>query len=112
MYRDDHQQSLLHWACFDGHVNIVDMLITRGARATATNMGDDTPLHVAASRGRRDVVLLVGYLLNILLVKMPFCFELHCDFNLLLLNISAQHVLEFVRYTFSKIVMMLSSTAI
>lgn len=56
---DDHHFSLLHWACLEGHLTIVDMLLQRGARVNATNMGDDTPLHVAASRGHRDVVLML-----------------------------------------------------
>lgn len=61
-FSDDHHQSLLHWACFEGHANIVDMLIQRGARMTCMNMGDDTPLHIAASKGHRDVVFLVSFL--------------------------------------------------
>ena len=35
------------------------MLIQRGARINATNMGDDTALHLAASHGHRDIVLMV-----------------------------------------------------
>ena len=53
---DDHRFSLLHWACWDGHLGIVDLLLQRGARLNATNMGDDTPLHLAASHGHREVV--------------------------------------------------------
>ena len=56
---DDHRFSLLHWACREGRSNIVDMLIVRGARINATNLGDDTPLHLAAAHGHRDVVLMV-----------------------------------------------------
>ena len=37
----------------------MDMLIQRGARVNATNMGDDTALHLAASHGHRDIVLMV-----------------------------------------------------
>ncbi|XP_064636791.1 integrin-linked protein kinase-like isoform X2 [Lineus longissimus] len=54
---DDHRFSLLHWAAREGRANIVDMLIFRGARINATNMGDDTALHLAASHGHRDIVL-------------------------------------------------------
>ena len=32
------------------------MLIARGARVHTTNMGDDTPLHLAAAHGNRDIV--------------------------------------------------------
>lgn len=37
------------------------MLLTRGARVNATNMGDDIPLHLAAAHGHLDIVQLVGY---------------------------------------------------
>ena len=50
---------MLHWAAREGRSNIVDMLIQRGARINATNMGDDTALHLAASHGHRDIVLMV-----------------------------------------------------
>ncbi|XP_052794111.1 integrin-linked protein kinase-like isoform X1 [Mya arenaria] len=56
---DDHRFSLLHWAAREGGTNIVDMLIQRGARINATNMGDDTALHLAASHGHRDIVLML-----------------------------------------------------
>jgi len=56
---DDHRFSLLHWAARSGKINIVDMLIARGARVNATNMGDDTALHLAASQGHRDVVVML-----------------------------------------------------
>ena len=32
------------------------MLVSRGARVHTTNMGDDTPLHLAAAHGHRDIV--------------------------------------------------------
>lgn len=35
------------------------MLIQRGARINATNMGDDTALHLAASHGHRDIAVMV-----------------------------------------------------
>ena len=35
------------------------MLINKGARINATNMGDDTALHLASAHGHRDVVLLL-----------------------------------------------------
>uniref|UniRef100_A0A7E4V179 Protein kinase domain-containing protein n=1 Tax=Panagrellus redivivus TaxID=6233 RepID=A0A7E4V179_PANRE len=54
---DDHAFSLLHWAAKEGHINIVDLLLNRGARVNATNMGDDTPLHLAAGEGHREIVL-------------------------------------------------------
>lgn len=59
MYRDDHGFSPLHWAAKEGHLNLVTLLIQRGARVNATNMGDDTPLHLATAHGHRDIVSLV-----------------------------------------------------
>lgn len=35
------------------------MLIMRGARINVMNRGDDTPLHLAASHGHRDIVAKV-----------------------------------------------------
>ncbi|CAL8087043.1 unnamed protein product [Calicophoron daubneyi] len=58
---DEHRFSLLHWAAREGQLPIVDLLVLRGARVNATNMGDDTALHLAASHGHIDVV---HYLLN------------------------------------------------
>lgn len=54
---DDHAFSLLHWASREGQLSIVDMLLVRGARVNATNMGDDTSLHLAASHGHRQIVV-------------------------------------------------------
>ncbi|XP_071481368.1 scaffold protein ILK-like, partial [Diadema antillarum] len=54
---DDHGFSPMHWACKEGRTNIVDMLLSRGAKINATNMGDDTALHLAAAHGHRDIVL-------------------------------------------------------
>lgn len=56
---DDHGFSLLHWAAKEGHTGIVEMLISRGARINATNLGDDIPLHLAAAHGHRDIVNLL-----------------------------------------------------
>lgn len=56
---DDHGFSPLHWACFAGKTNITEMLLSRGARINATNMGDDTALHLAASHGHFDCVSLL-----------------------------------------------------
>ncbi|XP_063609945.1 integrin-linked protein kinase homolog pat-4-like, partial [Penaeus indicus] len=53
---DDHGFSLLHWAAKEGHLGIVEMLIIRGARINATNLGDDIPIHLAAAHGHRDIV--------------------------------------------------------
>lgn len=57
---DDHGFSPLHWACREGKNGVVDMLIMRGARINVMNRGDDTPLHLAASHGHRDIVAKVN----------------------------------------------------
>ena len=46
------------------------MLISRGARVHSTNMGDDTPLHLAAAHGNRDIVLMVR-LYSVLFLNNP-----------------------------------------
>nr|CAG4651746.1 EOG090X04G6 [Triops cancriformis] len=56
---DDHGFSPMHWAAKEGHLNIVTMLIQRGARVNATNLGDDTPLHLAAAHGHKEIVQLL-----------------------------------------------------
>ena len=38
----------------------MDMLIGRGAKINATNMGDDTALHLAAAHGHREIVQKVN----------------------------------------------------
>lgn len=58
-FRDDHGFSPLHWCSKEGHTKLVEMLLQRGARVNATNMGDDIPLHLAAAHGHLDIVLLV-----------------------------------------------------
>lgn len=58
---DDHGFSPLHWLAKEGHTKLVEMLLQRGARVNATNMGDDIPLHLAVAHGHLDIVLLVGY---------------------------------------------------
>ncbi len=78
---DDHQFSPLHWAAKGGHTKIVEMLISRGARVHTTNMGDDTPLHLAAAHGHRDVLLMVRFTLNstydsMFYVYVPFLAQL------------------------------------
>jgi len=61
--RDEHRFSLLHWASMMGRFNIVEMLVSRGVRINATNMGDDTALHLAAAHNHRDIAFLVCSLL-------------------------------------------------
>lgn len=56
---DDHGFSPLHWCAKEGHFKLVEMLLQRGARVNATNMGDDIPLHLAAAHGHFDIVQIL-----------------------------------------------------
>lgn len=68
---DDHGFSPLHWLAKEGHTKLVEMLLQRGARVNATNMGDDIPLHLAVAHGHMDIVLLVR------LIDYYHCFRGH-----------------------------------
>ncbi|KXJ17437.1 Integrin-linked protein kinase [Exaiptasia diaphana] len=54
---DDHGFTPFLWACREGQVAIFDMLLSRGARVNAVNDGGDNGLHLAASKGNKEVVL-------------------------------------------------------
>jgi len=54
-----------------GRYNIVEMLVSRGVRINATNMGDDTALHLAAAHNHRDIAFLVISLLVSKFVTLP-----------------------------------------
>lgn len=60
--RDDHGFSPLHWCAKEGHTKLVEMLLQRGVRVNATNMGDDIPLHLAAAHGHAEIVQMVIFL--------------------------------------------------
>ena len=53
------------------------MLAARGARVNGTNMGDDTPLHIAASKGHREVVLMVSFVYDIMQDLCPILYIKH-----------------------------------
>ena len=52
---DDHNWTLLHWASWDGKLNLVELLIQRGAKINSLNACNDTPLHCAVKNGHFDV---------------------------------------------------------
>ncbi|XP_019853553.1 PREDICTED: integrin-linked protein kinase-like [Amphimedon queenslandica] len=54
---DQHGFTPLHYACSHGLTNIVDYLLTHGARNDILNMGGDSILHLAVAHGKYDVVL-------------------------------------------------------
>ena len=58
--RDDHGFTALHWACREGQMVIFEMLIARGGRVNGKNDGLDSPLHLACSHGRKDIVMKVS----------------------------------------------------
>ena len=49
--------SPLHWAAYRGYVDIVDVLLERGARIDSKNNDGEVPLHVAARAGQKDAFL-------------------------------------------------------
>lgn len=79
---DDHGFSPLHWACREGRSGVVDMLIMRGARINVMNRGDDTPLHLAASHGHRDIVAKVNEQTH-----CPVCFYMSSFYFKLAFNV-------------------------
>jgi ankyrin repeat protein len=54
--KNKHDQTPLHVACADGHVEIVQLLVSWRARTSARDKQQKTPLHVAAEAGRHKVV--------------------------------------------------------
>lgn len=59
------------------------MLLARGARINATNRGDDTPLHLAAAHGHRDIVYMVSrQVVNRIWLKYNAQYKLSSDFIL------------------------------
>ncbi|EDQ84314.1 uncharacterized protein MONBRDRAFT_30380 [Monosiga brevicollis MX1] len=56
-YKDDrHGDTPLHWACRNGDVKVVEMLLQHGADAKAKDNRGDTPLHKACRNGHVKVV--------------------------------------------------------
>jgi ankyrin repeat protein len=49
----------LHWAALDGHKEIVELLIRKGAPLNECNNFCETPLHLACSAGRTDAARML-----------------------------------------------------
>ena len=41
----------LHWACFKGHIEVVEILLNHEANIEATTIGKSTPLILASEKG-------------------------------------------------------------
>ena len=50
---------LLHLAAQEGHKEIAELLIAKGADLNAKTVGEWTPLHSAASKGQKEIVELL-----------------------------------------------------
>lgn len=57
--RDRDGWSAIHWAAEEGHEQIVDMLLERGADVNAASSYGTSPLHCAANGGNTDIVRLL-----------------------------------------------------
>ncbi|CAF0995177.1 unnamed protein product [Brachionus calyciflorus] len=89
---DDHGFSLLHWACWDGHLNIVEILVNKGAKINSLNKCEDTPLHNACQNNHLNVALyLLKNKANINAVNFhgnsPLHYACHYDYQELALNL-------------------------
>lgn len=51
------------------------MLLSRGARVNATNRGDDTPLHLAAAHGHREIIHMVCIYIGFPYCKIKYVFK-------------------------------------
>lgn len=54
--RGENDDSLLHIASSNGHVDVVELLVERGAKIDSTNWDLRTPLHLACIGNHRAVV--------------------------------------------------------
>lgn len=50
------QNTPLHWACLNGHIEVVRCLILAGANVSLLNSHERTPVDEAVNRGKMDAV--------------------------------------------------------
>merc|ERR1712100_347993 len=69
--RDVAQQTPLHWACINGHMELAMALVDRGADVDARDVDQYTPLHAACDRGYMELAMaLVKKGANVFVVNM------------------------------------------
>jgi ankyrin repeat protein len=51
--------TFLHYAAYDGNIEVVKLLIKKGAYVNATDYDGYTPLHKAAFKGHIEIVKLL-----------------------------------------------------
>lgn len=56
---DYDKNTLLHLAVLRNEIGEVNDLLTRGARVNTQNKAKMTPMHIAAKRGEREIVVLI-----------------------------------------------------
>lgn len=57
--RNSEGNCALHWACLNGHIEVVRLLMERGASAAVLNAAGRTPVDEALSRGFTEVFDLI-----------------------------------------------------
>ncbi|XP_030959587.1 ankyrin repeat-containing protein P16F5.05c isoform X1 [Quercus lobata] len=53
---NEEKNTPLHWACLNGHIEVVKKLILAGANVTELNSYERTPMDEAVSGGKMDVI--------------------------------------------------------
>jgi hypothetical protein len=57
--KDDWNETPLHWAAYNGHIEIARLLLQNGAEVNAKSRWDRTPLHFSAFHGHVDILHLL-----------------------------------------------------
>ncbi|KAB1227981.1 Ankyrin repeat-containing protein P16F5.05c [Morella rubra] len=53
---NEEKNTPLHWACLNGHLEVVKKLILAGADVSVLNSYERTPMDEAVTRGKMDVI--------------------------------------------------------
>lgn len=57
--KGDHEKQPMHWAAQAGHLEIVKLLLTKGAPVNCKNVISETPLHYASAMGHKEIAELL-----------------------------------------------------